>query len=94
MITKTFAKNKKGKIEFTERELKELLDEMYQYGYNEGKGHKTFVYTSPSWWNLNKPSWTYSTTPITTPVYGGEYTTTTPKADQTINISTNVEGDK
>lgn len=91
MITKTFAKNEKGKIEFTEKELKELLDEMYQYGYNEGKGHKTFVYTSPSWWNLNKPFWTYSTTP--THIYDGEYTTTT-TADQTINISTNAEGDK
>ena len=93
MITKTFAKNEKGKIEFTERELKELLDEMYQYGYNEGKGHKTFVYTSPSWWNLNKPSWTYTTT--ATPLhnyFGDEYTTTT--ADQTTNISINAEGDK
>lgn len=87
MIIKTFTKNEKGKIEFTERELNELLDEMYQYGYNEGKGHKTFVYTSPSWCSLNKPSWTYSTTPIR----GYEYITTT--ADQTINISTNTEGE-
>ena len=74
MITKTFAKNEKGKIEFTEREL-------------------TFIYTSPSWWNLNKPSWTYTTT--ATPLhnyFGDEYTTTT--ADQTTNISINSEGDK
>ncbi len=89
MITKTFTKNEKGKIEFTERELKELLDEMYQYGYHEGKGHKTFIYTSPSWWGLNKPSWTYSTTPLRT--YGDEYTTTT--TDHSISISTNVEGE-
>ena len=87
MIVKTFEKNEKGKIEFTEKELKELLDEIYQYGYNEGKGYKTFIYTSPSW-TLNKPYWTYCST---TPVRGYEYTTTT--ADQTINISTNVEGE-
>lgn len=91
MITKTFTKNEKGKIEFTERELKELLDEMYQYGYNEGKGHKTYVYTSPSWWGLNRPSWTYSTTPLSNGV--DKYATTTTTTDQTINISTNVEGE-
>ncbi len=89
MITKTFTKNEKGKIEFTEKELKELLDEMYQYGYNVGKGYKTFVYTSPSWWNLNKPSWTYDTTPLR--INDDGYTITT--TDQTINVSTNIEGE-
>ena len=88
MITKTFTKNEKGKIEFTEKELKELLDEMYHYGYNEGKGHK-YIYTSPSWWNLNKPSWTYTTTPVY--VYDNDSITTS--TDHSINISTNTKGE-
>lgn len=66
MISKTFIKNENGKIEFTERELKELLDEVYKNGYQEGKGRPVYVYTSPSWWNLNQPYYTYTTTTATT----------------------------
>lgn len=67
MLTKTFTKNDNNKIEFSENELKELLDEIYRYGYNEGKGNKIYHYTTPYRWNSNWPYWTYTTTstPIT-----------------------------
>lgn len=60
MKTKIFTKNKQGKIEFTERELKALLDEIYNDGYNDGS--KKYYYTTPYYYH-----WPYygSTTPIT-----------------------------
>lgn len=87
MLTKVFTKNKNDKIEFTEKELKELLDEIYEYGYKEGKGQKIYTYTSPNWWTLQKPYYTYCTTTIN----GGDYSTTT--SDHTINLSTNTKGE-
>lgn len=66
MITKTFYKNKDGKIEFTESALKELLDEIYKEGFREGKRRGTYKYTTPSWWDSNFPIYTYTTTtPLT-----------------------------
>jgi hypothetical protein len=46
MKTKIFTKNEKGKIEFTEKELKALLDEIYNEGYNDGKS-RSYIYTTP-----------------------------------------------
>lgn len=50
-MTKTFKKNKDGKIEFTVDELKELLDEAYWEGYHN---NDTWVYNTPgtgrTWW--------------------------------------------
>lgn len=63
MFIKCFTKNKNNKIELTEEELKELLDEVYEYGYNEGN-KKTYWYTSPT---INPNPWRYgcSTTATT-----------------------------
>ena len=65
MKTKIFTKNNKGKVEFTEKQLKDLLDEIYNEGYNDGS--KKYYYTTPYYYH-----WPYygSTTPIT-------YSTTT-----------------
>lgn len=82
MLTRVFTKNKDNKIEFTEKELKELLDEIYEYGYKEGKGQKIYTYVSPSWWTLQKPYYTY----CTTATHNDDYSTT---SDHTINLSTN-----
>ena len=53
MKTKIFTKNEKGKIEFTEKELEALLDEIYNEGYNDGKS-RSYIYTTPvrttPWW--------------------------------------------
>ena len=53
MKTKFFTKNENGKIEFTEKELKTLLDEIYNEGYNDGKS-RNYTYTTPirttPWW--------------------------------------------
>ena len=57
MKTKVFTKNKNGKIEFTEQELKKLLDEIYDEGYNEGS--QRYYYTTPYYYRW--PTW-YSTT--------------------------------
>lgn len=46
MKTKFFTKNEKGKIEFTEKELKTLLDEIYNDGYNDGR-MSGYTYTTP-----------------------------------------------
>ena len=46
MKTKIFTKNEKGKIEFTEKELEALLDEIYNEGYNDGKS-RSYIYTTP-----------------------------------------------
>ena len=87
MISKTFIKNEKGKIEFTERELKELLDEVYNNGYQDGKGTPVFVYTSPSWWKLNQPYYTYTTSTANTA--GLTNTTSTSSTSGKIIIGSN-----
>ena len=46
MIQKTFAKNKQGKIEFTQIELDQLLNSVWQDGYDEGK-NSDYTWTSP-----------------------------------------------
>ena len=83
MVTKTFVKNENGKIEFTEKELSEVLDEIYRDGYEAGKGREIYTYTTPYWWNINKPTWTYVTNPHIVK-YDTTYTTSTD--DSTINI--------
>ena len=46
MKIKVFTKNKDGKIEFTEDELKKLLDEVYSEGYND----HTWTWQPPYVW--------------------------------------------
>lgn len=46
MKVKVFTKNQNGKIEFTEDELRKLLDEIYNEGYWNGKGNN-YIYTTP-----------------------------------------------
>lgn len=45
MKTKIFTLNENNKIEFTENELKSLLDEIYNDGYNDG--NRKYYYTTP-----------------------------------------------
>lgn len=45
MKVKVFIKNQNNKIEFTEKELRELLDEIYNEGYSDGAGN--YIYTTP-----------------------------------------------
>lgn len=62
-MQKVFKLNKNNKIEFTREELKTLLDEVYQKGYQEGKNEN---------WYWNSPqigSRTYTTT-VTSPNFG------------------------
>lgn len=48
MKVKVFTKNQNGKIEFTEDELRKLLDEIYNEGYWDGKGNNySYIYTTP-----------------------------------------------
>ena len=49
MKVKVFTKNKDGKIELTEKELKELLDEVYWEGYWSNSRYQ-YTWTSPNWW--------------------------------------------
>ena len=46
-MIKVFTLNKNNKIELTEKELKQILDEAYWEGYRNGS-NTTYTYTSPS----------------------------------------------
>lgn len=63
MMIKIFSKNENNKIEFTEEELKKLLDEVYKEGYNDGKNNNVYTYYTPSitWTPDPNPWWTHVT---------------------------------
>lgn len=46
-MIKIFTLNKNGKIELTEKELKQLLDNVYWEGYRNNN-NKSWTYTTPS----------------------------------------------
>ena len=50
-MVKIFTKNKNNKIELSEKELKEILDEAYWDGYHAHG--TTYIYNSPNrnWWD-------------------------------------------
>lgn len=56
MKVKVFTLNDKGKIEFTEDELKELLDEIYNSGYYDAT-HPGYIYYTP-WKYWQSPYYT------------------------------------
>lgn len=67
MKVKVFTKNQNGKIEFTEDELRKLLDEIYNEGYADGytNGSKgNYIYTTP----YRYPYTVYSTSTSATSV--------------------------
>lgn len=80
MKTKIFTKNKNNKIEFTEQELKKLLDEIYNDGYWDGT-RSTYVYQTPYRWE----PFTYTTT---TASNSSNYTLTGNNVQTTSNTST------
>ena len=80
MKTKVFTLNKNNKIEFTEKELKKLLDEMYNDGYEDGKRNCTYVYTTPY---RNPWNWSYTTTA------SNDYTINTSDTTGTITLNKN-----
>ncbi len=81
MFIKCFTKNKNNKIEFTEEELKKLLDEVYKYGCDEGNKKNYWWYTSPLYTSPtavpSNPWYEYTTTSATT----------SDTSDSTININ-------
>jgi hypothetical protein len=72
MKTKIFTKNEKSKIEFTEKELKALLDEIYNEGYNDGKS-RSYIYTTPT---RTTPWWQYGTWCTADTITGSKAATT------------------
>ena len=84
MKTKIFTKNNKGKIEFTEKQLKDLLDEIYDEGYNDGS--KRYYYTTPYYYRYPYYNYYGSTTPIT------YCTTTASTSSNNITTATNTGG--
>ena len=67
MKVKVFTKNQNGKIEFTEDELRKLLDEIYNEGYWDGKGNN-YIYTTPYTHTYTYPYTVYSTSTSATSV--------------------------
>lgn len=55
-MQKVFKLNKDGKVEFTKEELKKLLDEIYNSGYDDGK-NQNFSWHSP----FRYDPWYYTT---------------------------------
>ena len=84
-MTRRFETNKNGKIEFTPTELKNLLDEVYNEGYNNGKYYPSVVWNPPyrydytDWWNKPYITWCSDncSTTSTITVNGNDYSTTT-----------------
>ena len=64
MVIKFFTLNENKKIEFTRQELKTLLDEIYNEGYNEGRKNSEhyYYYSTPSYPIPYKSPWYYSPT--------------------------------
>lgn len=84
-MIKVFTQNKDGKIEFTKKELKELLDEAYWDGYNTANRRPYWTYTTPTW---TPYYWTASSS-------GNSYTISSSSTSGTIpsdSITTNNSG--
>lgn len=78
-MVKVFTTNKNGKVEFTEKELENLLNEVWRDGYNSN--------TNRYWWY----SPTITTGTITTPnIVRGGYTTVSTNGSA-ITYTTNTE---
>ena len=97
MKTKIFTKNEKGKIEFTEKELEALLDEIYNEGYNDGKS-RSYIYTTPT---RTTPWWQYGTWCTTGDTITGSKAATTATTATTTTATTGpigstitIKGDK
>lgn len=63
MKIKVFTKNKDGKIEFAEDELKNLLDEVYWEGYNDHP--HTWTWQTPYVWTSGVKDITVSSSGLT-----------------------------
>ena len=62
-MIKCFTKNKAGKIEFTEKELEKLLNEIYKSGYDEANS-KHYWWYSPYTYTTTTASCSNSTPTI------------------------------
>lgn len=86
-MTRTFTKNKKGLIEFTETELKKLLDEVYNSGYYAGKG-SSVIWTSPYYtYYCNSFDSNSGTVTLTTPSSTSDVTISNHDYNTTTTIS-------
>ena len=61
-MVKVFTLNKNHKIELTEKELKELLDQVYWEGYRDNSSSYTYSTPSPSILTTKTYPYWYSTT--------------------------------
>lgn len=87
MKTKFFILNQQNQIEFTEKELKDLLDEIYNEGYRDGKKSQTYVYKTP-WYYSPFPVYTTTTDSSTITINKGECPSST--ACDTGNTTTTI----
>lgn len=81
-MTEYFYKNKEGKIEFTEISLRQLLDRVYNQGYNDGKNNGSIIWNSPSkwyddWWNKPVITWCNDINSSSSTVTLDDYSSTT-----------------
>lgn len=78
MKVKIFTPNKDGKIEFNQKDLESLLNEIYEEGYNDGKknnsgglnypaGVRKIEDNNPFKWDYPAMDWATSTSTTSTP---------------------------
>ena len=84
MKVKVFTKNKNGKIEFTEKELKELLDDVYWEGYHDNSHYYWSSPSYPNWYDQDK--WTITTSSSKTAITADNITL--PNGSTAVNLST------
>ena len=86
-MVKTFSKNENNKIEFSENELKKLLDEIFFEGYQIGL-NKRYTYTTPIWTYAYANTYPYSTISTSDSI---TWSTTDAMINNSININSNTE---
>ena len=104
MKTKVFTLNKNNKIEFTEKELRRLLDEIYNDGYYDGKNSNSYYYyTTPyrpypsypyyTWCSTTSNGSTINTA-TSTKDYSNSITYTSPSVTSDLNIDCDCKKNK
>lgn len=86
MKVKVFTLNDKGKVEFTEKELKELLDEIYNAGYYDAT-HVGYIYYTP-WKYPQSPYYTTTASSSGINITGGASTAGTIKYETPTTTAT------
>ena len=78
MKIKIFTTDKNGKITLSKDELQDIVNEAYYEGYRNGEQNgKSYIITSPHWWDTPYYSWSVSTDGSSSITIGSDPNTST-----------------